>query len=191
MQTDKFHKLQVTSSEELHIWLAANHHQEDSVWLITFKKHCGEKYVPRWDVLDELIAFGWIDGVRRKLDADRTMQLISPRQTNAWAASYQERAARLEKDGRMQPSGRAAIAASKKAGLWNAAAAVDALIIPPDLGASLAQRPPADENFSRAAPSYRRNVLRWIDGAKTPPTRAKRIEATVQAAAAGVKIRHL
>jgi hypothetical protein len=32
-----------------------------------------DKYLDRWEVLDELICFGWIDGIRRKLDDDRTM----------------------------------------------------------------------------------------------------------------------
>ncbi|MEM9735973.1 MAG: YdeI/OmpD-associated family protein [Pseudomonadota bacterium] len=38
------------------------------------------------------------------------------------------------------------------------------------------------------APSYQRNVLRWIKLAKTPGTRSKRIAATVSATAKGEKI---
>jgi hypothetical protein len=32
-----------------------------------------EKYVSIDEVLDELLCFGWIDGIRRKLDLDRTI----------------------------------------------------------------------------------------------------------------------
>jgi hypothetical protein len=42
-------------------------------------KQVPEKYVSIDEVLDELLCFGWIDGIRRKLDLDRTMQLIAPR----------------------------------------------------------------------------------------------------------------
>jgi hypothetical protein len=67
-------------------------------------------------VLDELIAFGWIDGLRRKLEDARTMQLISPRRQQAWAQTYEDRAARLEAEGRMHLAGLTAIAVAKAAG---------------------------------------------------------------------------
>ena len=60
--------------------------------MVTFKKSEADKYVSRWDVLDELICFGWIDGIRRKLDDNKTMQLISPRKVEHWAKTYKERA---------------------------------------------------------------------------------------------------
>jgi uncharacterized protein YdeI (YjbR/CyaY-like superfamily) len=88
----------------------------------------------------------------------------------------------------MQPPGLAAIEASKRNGLWDAMAEVDALVIPPDLAAALDGVQPAADNFHGAAPSYRRNVLRWIKGAKTPDTRARRIAQTVDHAVRGVKL---
>ena len=77
--TENFDKLEVASQDELRAWLSVNHAQELSIWLVTFKSTVPSKYLSREAVLDELIAHGWIDGVRRKLDDDRTMQLISPR----------------------------------------------------------------------------------------------------------------
>ncbi len=38
-------------------------------------------------------------------------------------------------------------------------------------------------------PSTRRNILRWIAGARTPPTRNRRIELTASEAARGVRVR--
>ena len=61
------------------------------------------------------------------------MQLISPRQQQAWAASYQQRAARLEAEGRMQPSGRAILERARAAGTVDAMSDVDALVVPQDL----------------------------------------------------------
>jgi uncharacterized protein YdeI (YjbR/CyaY-like superfamily) len=55
-----------------------NHTQKEIIWLVTYKTSA-EKYVSIDEVLDELLCFGWIDGIRRKLDLDRTMQLIAPR----------------------------------------------------------------------------------------------------------------
>ena len=155
---------------------------------MTFKKHTGAAYLSRSAVLDELLCFGWVDGLARKLDADRTMQLISPRQANAWTQTYRDRAARLEREGRMQEPGRAAIARSQAAGLWMTQLDVDGLVLPADLEAALQARPPAYTCFMAFAPSHRRNVLRWIATAKLPVTRAKRVATTVALAAEGKKV---
>ena len=178
-----FERVEVATSAELRRWLETHHAQEESVWLVTFKRHTGTKYVSRDEVLDELLCFGWIDGIRRKLDDDRTMQLISPRRVQHWAASYKERAARLEREGRMRAPGRRAIAESKRSGLWNFMDDVDALVKPPDLVTALQARPGATGHFDAFPASSQRFVLRWIKLAKTPATRAKRIERIAELAA--------
>lgn len=188
IETDRFEKLEVTAAVALRDWLAANYARQDSIWLVTYKKHMPEKYVSVDEVLDEVLCFGWIDGLRRKLDADRTMQLLSPRRHQVWAKTYKDRACRLIAEGRMQPSGLAAIEASKRNGKWDLMADVDELVIPPDLAAALDDCPQAAAQFRASAPSYRRNVLRWIAIAKTPATRAKRVMEVAKHASAGKKI---
>jgi uncharacterized protein YdeI (YjbR/CyaY-like superfamily) len=178
IRTERFKKVTVKSALQLRTWLIAHHSQTEGVWLVTFKKHTGAPHIPMEAVLDELVCFGWIDGLRRKLDDDRSMQLISPRRTRRWANTYKERAARLLKENRMHAAGLAEITAAKRAGLWNACDEVDALLIPEDLKRAMV--PLAAKNFRTFAPSYRRNVLRWIALAKTAATRAKRIKLTAE-----------
>jgi uncharacterized protein YdeI (YjbR/CyaY-like superfamily) len=185
--TERFDQVEVTSLAALRAWLAAHHGREEGVWLVRYRK--GEPaFIDRLDVLDELLCFGWVDGLARRLDERRTMQLIAPRRQQAWAQSYKDRAARLEAEGRMEAPGRAAIARSKELGLWDAYAPVDALLVPEDLGSALRGRPAAERFFDAAAPSYRRNVLRWIAGAKRPETRSKRVARTVDLSARGEKV---
>lgn len=176
--TERFERVEVESLAALRAWLADNHARDEGVWLVRFKKNVPEKFVDRLDVIDELLCYGWVDGIARKLDDERTMQLISPRKQQAWAQSYKERAARLAEEGRLEPPGLAAIEASKRLGLWEAYAAVDALLVPEDLRAALRVVPDAEAFFDGSAPSYRRNVLRWIAQAVKPGTRARRIATT-------------
>ena len=122
-----------------------------------------------------------------KLDHDRTMQLISPRNQQAWAQTYKDRAARLVAEGRMRDAGAEAIARSKASGKWNAMASVDALEEPSELIAALESRDAMDW-WQSAAPSYRRNVLRWIASAKRQSTRTKRIDAVADRAGRGEKV---
>jgi uncharacterized protein YdeI (YjbR/CyaY-like superfamily) len=191
IKTENFEKVEVISAAEWRAWLESHFDQTESIWLVTYKKHTGEKYIPHSDVLDEMLCFGWIDGIGRKLDEDRTMQLMSPRRTQVWAKTYKDRAARLIEEGRMHEAGLRSIEESKRLGLWDVMEDVDALINPADLVEALQTQPPAFEYFTGCAASYRRNVLRWIKSAKTKKTRAKRIQNTVELSAKREKIPHL
>jgi len=127
--------------------------------------------------LDALIAYGWIDGIRRKLDDPRTMQLISQRKTQSWSATYKQRADRLEAEGRIQKSGRDALSQSKLLDLWDAMQDLDTLLIPNDLEILLDKDRTAATYFTDCPPSYKRNVLRWLKSAKTARTRQKRLHS--------------
>ena len=168
--------LEVKSSAQLWDWFAENHTLDESIRLVTWKAAHPEKYVAREDVLDALIAHGWIDGRRIVVDDNRTAQLISRRKQQAWSTTYKDRVERLRREGRMHPAGEAMVAIGRESGLWSFFDDVDALIVPKDLAEELDQ-----EHWDAFAPSYRRNVLRWIKIAKTPPTRATRIAKVVEA----------
>jgi uncharacterized protein YdeI (YjbR/CyaY-like superfamily) len=189
MDPDRFERVEIASEQALWDWLALHHALPDSVWLVTWKAAHPERYVSRESVLDALIAHGWIDGRRMKLDDARTMQLISPRRQQAWAQSYKDRAARLEAEGRMHPAGRAAVAEGQRSGRWHDSDPIDALIDPEDLTEALKTRR-ATAWWGAAAPSYRRNVLRWIAGAKREATRQARIASVAAAASRGEKVPH-
>jgi uncharacterized protein YdeI (YjbR/CyaY-like superfamily) len=188
IDTERFEHVEVTSVEELRAWLVANHAQREGIWLVTFKKHVSGKYLSVSDMLDEMLCFGWIDGLRRKLDKQRTMQLFSPRRHQHWAQTYKIRADRLIAERRMMPAGLGPILAVKKFGLWDQIDDVDALIMPPDLEKALQEHSQALDNFMIFSPSSRRNVLRWINAAKTAVTRHKRIEQTAVLAAQNKKV---
>lgn len=146
------------------------------MWLVTHKKQVRDKYVSTSEVLDELLCFGWVDGIRRKLNKKQTMQLISRRKVEHWAEIYKQRALKLLKEGKMHEHGLRAIERSKQAGLWNFMDDVDQLIITDDLMKALSIDESAKEFFININPSSRRFVLRWLKLAKTGKTRKSRIE---------------
>ena len=189
VQTDNFNKIEISSSHELRSWLANHHHQAESIWLVTFKKSVPNKYVSTSEVLDELLCFGWIDGIRRKLDEDRTMQLISPRKVDHWAQTYKDRATRLIEAGKMQDSGLRSIEWSKQQGLWDFMNDVDQLIVPDDLRSALSKYGGANDFFTSINDSSKRFVLRYIKLAKTEKTRMLRIEEIATLAAKGEKLK--
>ncbi|MBC7748860.1 MAG: YdeI/OmpD-associated family protein [Methylotenera sp.] len=183
-----FIQVEIKSAAELRDWLMHNHTQKESVWLITFKKEIPEKYVSIQEVLNELLCFGWIDGIRRKLDNQRTMQLIAPRKVEHWAQTYKVRFAKLEEAGLIHQSGLNSVNASKKAGLWDFMDDVDNLIVPDDLNLALNENKIAFDFFQTLSPSNKRFILRYIKLAKTAQTRHKRIVQVSTLAAQNKKI---
>lgn len=175
VKTENFKQIEICSPAQLREWLLQNHTQKESIWLVTFKKEHKEKYVSTQAILDEILCFGWIDGIRRKLDEQKTMQLISPRQVQHWTKTYKDRFVKLEKEGRMTDAGREAVLVSKRNGLWNFMDDVDALIKPPDFIKCLEENPPAMNCFDGFGASSKRFMLRYIKIAKTADTRAKRM----------------
>jgi uncharacterized protein YdeI (YjbR/CyaY-like superfamily) len=188
IDTDKFEQIEITSHDQLRKWLLANHNQTESVWLVTFKKSATDKYVSRDEVLNELLCFGWIDGIRRKLDDTRTMQLISQRKVQHWAKTYKDRANQLIQEGRMHQSGLASIQAGKDSGLWNFLDDVDNLVVPNDLQKALNMDEVASQFFHNINDSSKRFVLRWIKLAKTQRTRENRIQKIAQLSAKREKL---
>lgn len=65
MTADSLELVEIQSQEDLRNWLLLHYAQKESVWLVTFKKTLPESYVSRDQVLDELVSFGWIDGIRK------------------------------------------------------------------------------------------------------------------------------
>ena len=188
VKTENFGKLEIQSVDELRQWLLNNHTQKESVWLVTYKKEIIEKYVSVQQVLDQLLCFGWIDGIRRKLDDERTMQLISPRKVEHWSLTYKERFAKLEEAGLVHQSGINSVEDAKKSGLWNFMDDVDNLIIPEDLQFALTQNTNALNFFYSLSKSNKRFTLRYLKLSKTETTRQKRINQIVELAAQNRKV---
>lgn len=185
---DDLEQVEIKSSKDLRLWLTKNHKFQGSVWLVTYKKVSIENYVSTNEVLDELIAFGWIDGTRRALDATRTMQLICQRKTRPWAKSYKDRADKLIAEKRMHVSGLASVKEAKATGAWSEMDEVDSLVIPEDLLKALSRFDEATKFFEAFPPSTKRNILRWIAKAKSPETRSKRLLLTAEHSAKNLRV---
>jgi uncharacterized protein YdeI (YjbR/CyaY-like superfamily) len=187
----EFERVQIESRAELRAWLEANHRREESIWLVTFKKHVADKYVPWDDVVEEALCFGWIDSLPRKLDGERSMLLLSPRRPGSpWSGLNKRRVEKLLAEGLLMPPGLAAIEQAKADGSWTVYDEIEDLVIPDDLAAALAKNETAAANFKAFSDSSKKGILWWIKSAKRAATREKRIAETVYLAEHKVKANH-
>jgi uncharacterized protein YdeI (YjbR/CyaY-like superfamily) len=185
---ENLQRIQMESRAELRRWLAENHRHTSSVWLITFKKSDPLRYLAYGDIVDELLCFGWVDSLPRKLDETRSMLLISPRKARSnWSKVNRDKVERLTAAGLMAPAGKRQVEAAKADGRWTALDEAEPHNVPADLIEAFGQFPGAAGNFNAFPNSAKRGILEWLMNAKRPETRAKRVEETARLAADNIR----
>ena len=170
-------------------WLARHHASERAVWLILLKRHVPKPGVTLGEAVEEALCFGWIDGKIRRIDDERHMLRFTPRQPGSvWSESNKARVGRLTAQGRMTAAGLRLVAAGKKSGEWQKARVRErTTMVPRDLAAALAGNAVARSCFEGFAASYRKLYIAWVEDAKRPETRQRRIATVVARSARGQK----
>jgi uncharacterized protein YdeI (YjbR/CyaY-like superfamily) len=185
---DDLPQTQAGNRSEWRAWLAENHLIATGVWLVYFKKTSGESYLSYDEMVEEALCFGWVDSKPGTVDASRSMLYFSPRNPKSnWSRPNKERIERLIAAGKMAPKGLEMVELAKKSGTWVALDGVENLEIPDDLQAALNALPKANEYFMAFPRSVKRGILEWIQSAKTPETRLKRIQETASLADSNIR----
>lgn len=103
-------------------WLETNHAGSPGVWLILTRKGGTLTALTYEQALDEVLCFGWIDGQRKRRDAETFFQRFTPRQPKSvWSIRNCTSIQRLDEEGRMRPAGLAAVKAAQADGRWDRA----------------------------------------------------------------------
>lgn len=160
-------------------WLGRNGTSESELIVRCFKVHARARGLIYKEALDEALCCGWIDGVRRSLDADSFSVRFSPRKAKStWSAVNIRRARELEAEGRMTPAGRAAFEARQSAkGVYSFESRPTDF--PPALKRRFRANAKAFAFFSAQPPGYRRLMAFWVTSAKRDETRARRLDALI------------
>ena len=170
-------------------WLARNHAKSTGVWLVYGKRASGIPSVTYAEAVEEALCFGWIDSVVNQVDAARYMQLMTPRKPKSvWSKINKARVEKLIASGAMTAAGLTAIDRAKANGSWASLDDVEALTLPDELARGLARDARARRNFDAWPPGARKQFLYWINGAKRPETRRKRIEQSLRLIAENVRL---
>lgn len=176
--------LDAGSREAWREWLARHHDTASEVWLVFRKRHTGRPSIAYDDAVCEALCFGWIDSLIRRLDEERYARKFTPRKPDSrWSTINRQRYARLEASGRLTaagllraPTGRSGDAPPAPSG------------VPGYIHDAFRRRPAAWKHFQGLPPSCRRAYLSWIDSAKRPDTRARRLREAVGLLLAGRRL---
>ena len=172
---------QFKSPAEWEAWLAENHDTADGLWLKIAKKDSGTKSVTYSEALDVALCWGWIDGQKAPFDDKFWLQRFTRRKPKSkWSKINVGRATALIDQGRMQAAGREQIDLAQRDGRWESAYdSHRTATVPEDLQQALDENPRARDFFATLGSQRRYTILYWIQDAKKPETRARRIDKFV------------
>jgi uncharacterized protein YdeI (YjbR/CyaY-like superfamily) len=171
----------------LEAWLAQNARTETELWVHVHKVGTGVASVTWEDCVLAALCVGWIDGVKKSLGSEAYLQRLTPRKKgSAWSKRNCDHAEHLIAEGRMTPAGLAEFMAAKADGRWVAAyAGPAAMEIPADFRAALTDRPVAAATFAKLNKQNLYAIYYRLHTAKTPETRARRMEKLLATLDAG------
>ncbi len=170
-------------------WLEKNHASATELLAGFYKKDSGRPSITWPESVDQALCFGWIDGVRRRIDDISYSIRFTPRKSiSNWSAINIARVAALTKLGLMRPAGLRAFAQRRedKSAIYAYENAVRTLD-PADEKTFRANRS-AWQFFNTQAPSYRRVCIYWVTSAKKEETRARRLATLIDDSANGHRV---
>jgi uncharacterized protein YdeI (YjbR/CyaY-like superfamily) len=174
-------------------WLE-EHHASASELLVGFhRKGSGHPSITWPESVDEALCFGWIDGIRRSVDAERYSIRFTPRKARStWSAVNIGRAEALVAEGRMRPAGLRAYEARTEAnsGIY-AYEQRGAATFTPEAEAEFRAAPGAWEFFQSQPAWYRRTATWFVVSAKREETRRRRLARLIEDCAAGRRLREV
>ena len=170
-------------------WLSSNHARLPEQWVGFYKLASGKPSVTYHEALDEALAFGWIDGVRRSVDASSYVIRFTPRRPKSiWSAVNIARVKVLITAGRMARPGLDVFEARDEArtnrySFERRAPAFDRV-----LTNRFESNTAAWSFFQAQPPGYRRIATWWVVSAKKDETRTRRLAALIADCARGRRL---
>ena len=174
------------SAAEFRDWLVHNGTEASELLVGLFKTGTGRIGMSYQDALDEALCFGWIDGVRRRIDDESYSIRFSPRKPRSiWSLVNTRRVTQLRALGRMWPEGLKAFAArtESRTGVYAFESAPRKLSA--EFEASFRRKPRAWKFFESRPPWYRRTASFWVMNAKKAETRQRRLGILMRDSACG------
>ena len=188
--TNTLPTLPFESQQSWEAWLSEHHASARGVWLKIAKKEAGVATVTYAEALDVALCYGWIDGQKAPFDDQFWLQKFTPRgPKSGWSKINCDKAAALIDAGRMQPAGLRQIELAKADGRW--ATAYDSQSkgsVPDDFQRELDEHAQARAFFGTLNSVNRYAILRRIQMAKRPETRAAHIKKFIEMLSRGQKL---
>lgn len=171
-------------------WLRTHHADTAELWVGFHRKASGRPSMTWPESVDEALCVGWIDGLRKTVDATSYKIRFTPRRaTSTWSAVNIARVAELTRAKRMRPAGQRAFRerSEAKSGIYAYEQRERATF---DAAAEKLFRAntKAWKFFQTQPAGYRKTATWWVISAKREATRAKRLATLIATSESGRRI---
>lgn len=174
---------------ELRRWFVQNHKTARELLLGFYKVGSGKLSVTWQQTVDEALCFGWIDGVRKRIDDQSYTIRFTPRRANSiWSAVNIKRAGELKELGRMKPAGLKAFEGRDPKRAQQYSGEQRSVAWPPALEKGFKRNKAAWAFFNKQPPGYRKTIGWWVVSAKREETQLKRLARLIEMSAAGQRV---
>lgn len=179
-----------TSEAEFRDWLAAHHESVSELLVGFYKKAAPTSGITYQEAVDAALCFGWIDGVKKRVDEHRYTHRFTPRKrVSTWSLVNTKRARQLITLGRMAPAGHEVFKRrdARKTGIYQyerRASVFDAAIVK-----QFKANARAWTFFCAQPPGYQRLLTFWVMTAKQHATRLRRLDLLIEKSAKGTRLR--
>ena len=172
------------SQADFRAWLEKHHATERELWVGFYKKASGKKGLAYPEAVDEALCFGWIDGIKKRVDADSFMHRFTPRtKSSSWSLVNTKRVEALTKLGLMAEAGLKVFRDRdrKRSGIYLYEQRLRDFA--PEYERRFKSNARAWAFFEAQPAGYQRLATMWVMTAKKEETRLKRLEVIMQASA--------
>jgi uncharacterized protein YdeI (YjbR/CyaY-like superfamily) len=179
--------------EEFRAWLDAHHDSAAELWVGFRKVGTGRPSITWPQAVDQALCYGWIDGLRKGIDAGSYRIRFTPRRpTSIWSAINVARVEALRAAGLMTPAGLAAYERRRadRTGVYSFERSEPAAFTAEQEAAFHADTK-AWEYFRAQPPGYRKTATHWVVSAKRADTQARRLATLIADSAAGRRLANL
>ncbi|HEY0142130.1 MAG TPA: YdeI/OmpD-associated family protein [Thermoanaerobaculia bacterium] len=175
------------SAEAFRKWLTRHHASASELWIGFWKVDSGRSGMTYKEAVDEALCFGWIDGIRKKVDEASYTNRFTPRKPRSnWSQINIRRIAELQAEGRMHPAGMKVFEERVVSTPYSFESAPATLS--PELEKQFRANKKAWTYFEAQPPGYRRVILHWVMSAKKEETRVARLDKLIATSARGERI---
>ncbi|HLJ74755.1 MAG TPA: YdeI/OmpD-associated family protein [Thermoanaerobaculia bacterium] len=170
-------------------WLKNNHDKVDELLVGFYKRGSGKRSITWPESVDQALCFGWIDGVRKRIDDESYSIRFTPRRRGSiWSAVNIRRVKQLIEDAAMHPAGLKAFETrdEERANIYSyerAAASFSA-----DQEKRFRANKSAWKFFSEQPAGYRRLMAHYVTSVKKEETRQRRLKKVIDASAQGKRL---
>ena len=174
--------IQLTNRKAWRQWLSENHQKEKEIWLVYFKKHTGKPSVGYAESVEEALCFGWIDGIKKRIDEERYAHRFTPRKPKSrWSPRNIDLAEKLIQNGQMAPMGLASFDQRMTYGEdFLKTKETKEITLSAETEEALRANENAWKHFNNLSPGYKKQYVGWLQSAKKPETRKRRLEEAVK-----------